>query len=187
LFNLKEYQTNPNQKKRFNDIKKKYEYLRTNDSYSYDKSFETSGARKWPAAYSGAGSVKSYGDTYEKEMSILDYEDYEDAKKTYLYGTDEEELNDPDYLHTLGEVIIGNWKVESVWADATSNNRFFKTKETFERWLNGEINEEEFIEEQDLSWIYEDEEDKIIDGEDNLQLFYRLKAFMDAGIPINWF
>lgn len=187
LFNLKEYQTNPNQKKSFNDIKKKYEYLRTNNSYSYDKSFETSGARKWPATYSGADSVKRHGDMYNKEMSILDYEDYEDAKKTYLYGTSEEELNDPDYLHTLGEVIVGNWKVESVWADATSNDSFFKTKEMFEKWLKGEIDEEEFIEKQGLSWIYEDKEDKIIDGEDNLQLFYRIKAFMDAGIPINWF
>lgn len=172
----------------FNEIKKKYEYLRTNDSYDYDKSFKTSGARKWPNAYSKAGSVKSYEGEYENEMSILDFEDYEDARKnTYLGGSSDEEYNDPDWPHVLGEIVVGNWKIESVWADSTSDSRWFKTKETFEKWLRGEISDGEIIKKQDLSWIYEGQEDKYIDGDDSLQLFYRLKAFMDAGVTINWF
>jgi len=177
-----------NNRNKFNEIKKKYQYLRTNDSYDYGKSFNTSGARKWPNAYSKAGSVKSNEDVYENEMSILDFEDYKDARKnTYLGGVSDEEYNDPDWPHVLGEIVVGNWKIHCVWVDSTSDSRWFKTKETFEKWLHGGISDSELIKKLDLSYHYEGKEDKYIDSGDGLQLFYRLKAFMDAGVPINWF
>ncbi len=151
----------------FKGIKNKYKYLRDNiENYNYDQSFKTSGARKWPNVYTKKIKVDNYGDI---RNNILDFEDFNDAK----------------HLHDiLGEVIVGNWKIESVYVNSkkvysNETKRKSSLKKEFEMWYNGKLTDQDIITKYNI-----DLNDDVFNY---LQLFFRVKAFMDAGVKINWF
>lgn len=163
----------------FEDIKNKYKHLRTNiENYNYDQSFKSSGARKWPQVYSSSNQMDDESSD-ENHMSILDLDDFDDLMndRQEIFGLDDEVKN---LYGVLGEVVVGNWKIESAYIN--SRNLYYEdesAKEEFEMWYNEELTDQDIIEKYNIDDKY---------NEFNyLQLFYRIKVFIDAGVKINWF
>ena len=171
-----------------NNMKNKYKYLRIyvdNPSYNYFKGRQSSGARKWPIHYSDYG-ISS--DNYIERQDILDIEDLNSSQADVINALEDEnaiEMGNKNYLDVLddilGEIIVGNFKIHSIWVNTNSINM---TK--FNKWMNDEYSDDYIITDYLNKTQKHVNKSKFI-KHSKLQEFYRLKYFIECGIPVHFF
>ena len=167
------------QKRLLNDMKNKYKHLRMyiNDpSYNYFMSRQSSGARKWPQQYTfNLGKRDRSRSKYDKQ-DILDLEDWDYVKNNYYQSSEveeEEESYENVFEDVMGEIIVGNFKINAVWVNVNLINQT-----DFNKWMNGEYSDE-FI-----NFKYSFPNDA---GLLKIQDFYRLKYFIECGVKVNYY
>ncbi len=171
-----------------NDMKNKYKYLRIysgNPTYNYFISRQSSGARKWPAHYSNYEISSS---EYIERQDILDMEDLNSSQIEVTNALEDEkayEMGNSNYLDVLedilGEIIVGNFKIHAIWVNTNSINM-----SKFNKWMNGEYSDDYIITD------YRNKTQKhaiksMYIKHSKLQEFYRLKYFVECGIPVYYF
>lgn len=150
-----------------NDMKEKYKYLRIyadDPSYNYFESRQSSGARKFPFHYTTPFDITT---SYYDKLDILDFEDWK-------YEVDNYDKENPNILEDImGEIIVGNFKINAVWVNVNLINQ-----NDFNKWMSGEYSDE-FI---NFKYSFPN-----VAGLLKIQEFYRLKYFIECGVKVNYY